>query len=222
MTRHVGSRLHWSGYAKIMRLLVDGQVSWPTVNEACNIERRETTHRILYKLRASGLAHIAAWEMDNGDARSRRPAFTFGPGVDVPRPGGERYRGRGTPAPEMLAFIVAVRALQDEPLHGKGLADLTGQIPRTARNLLKALHAERLVHIDHYQDRGRFGAGAPLYAWAPGEPDAKKPRPQTLKALWTKRNNYRATRNATARVMRALAGSSLRSSCDGLGVLANK
>ncbi len=200
----------WTGYAKILRMLVDGRVTWRHLADGLQVARRESSHTILYGLRAAGMAHIAGWEMD-GDARSRRPAFAFGPGPDVPWPGGERHRSRKAPPSELLAFIVAVRSLMDEPRHGKGLAKLTGQAPSTARRVIKALHAERLVYIDHYDDRERAGAGYPLYAWGPGEPDAKKPRPQSNRALQRKHAAYRRTLNATANLLHAIAGSSLRS-----------
>lgn len=206
----MGTRLLWNGYAKIIRLMIDKPVSWVEVCAHANIARRESAHKILYGLKYAGLCYIIDWDMDNADARSRRPVFAWGKGSDVPWPTGERKRKRRVAPTELLAMIVAIRALMEDPQNGKMLVLKTGTVPRTARNILRALHAYRLIHIDHFQDRGTCGAGYPLFLWGPDQPDAIKPRRQSERVLWTKHNHYRKVRNATANLMHVIAGSDLK------------
>jgi hypothetical protein len=206
----MGARLLWSGYAKIIRLMIDKPVSWVEACGALNIKRRESAHKILYGLKDAGLAHIIDWDMENNDARRRRPVFAWGPGQDVPWPAGGRQRNRRVAPTELLALIVAIRDLMEEAHHGKSLAATTGVAPTTARNMLRALHQERLVYKDHYLDRGQNGAGPPLFLWGPNQPDAQKPRRQPMRALVAKHNHYRAVRNATANLLHAIAGSSVK------------
>jgi hypothetical protein len=213
----MGARILWSGYAQIIRLLIDRPRSWVDVCAATNLYRRESAHKILYGFADAGLAHICGWEMDE-DARSRRPLFAWGAGANVafpPRPGsvrlkeldGLRHRRRKVPPPSLLLMIVAIRTLMnDEPQHGKGLAEKTGACNTTALLMLRAMKDQGLIYIDHFQDRGVSGAGYPLYAWGPGEPDAVKPRRIPKRALSTKNNRNRAARTATSKLLHIIAG----------------
>lgn len=194
-------RLANEGYAAILAMIVKGPTCWRDV-EAAHGWSRTAIHGAMFDLLDAGLVHIAAWTHDS-DWRSARPKMVFGPGEDAPGPA--RRRKRMSPRPGCVPFVNAVRAMMIEPHNGVTLAGVTGQVPRAARGTIRALHRAGLVHIDHYHDRGAAGAGYPLYAWGPGLPDARKPRPKPTRALTRRHNKERRAREASIAVMHALA-----------------
>lgn len=64
------------------------------------------------------------------------------------------------------------------PMTSYELAPLVYLEQRSVHNILKRLHAERLVHVVGWVHRAPPGPYTPIYSYGPGD-DAKCPRPLT-------------------------------------------
>lgn len=203
VTRTPGARLLYVGYAGILRTVVDGGATWQEVSEAHNLSRL-SSQRTLRHLADAGVIHEAAWEQF---ATERRTTWTLryriGKGPELPWPGeGNRPARRPQKAPvELLTFVHAVRALQDDSYYGLSLAEAVGIWPWTANQLLRRMHELRLVHIDDYLLRANRGLGPPTYTWGVDQKDKPKPRPRTAKENWDHWNKARSARSRTARLL---------------------
>ena len=193
-TRAAGQRLMADGYAKALRVFADGPATWHAVAERCGASR-SAAQVLCHGLHRQGLIYVSAWEaIPCGYRKQWTPSYSLGPGHDAPPPVPmTRQAKRRTPS-ELLAFVDLVRALGLDSWHGAGLAKHLGQSVRSVRATLRTLHALRLVYIDDYMVRPKAGAGYPLYTWGVDQPDAKKPRPMSDRALWTRHNAIASAR----------------------------
>ena len=215
-----GQRLLHPGYARALRLIVNGGATWRTLAADGAGMNRMSAQRLMRSFHATGLTHIVGWQVES-DARARAPIYAIGTGPDVPWPGGERRSRRVKIPIELLTFINAVKALQEDHLNGLQLSEQSGYSPRTARDVIRSLRKNKLVHIAGHQDRLRAGPGYPLYTWAPGRPDKPKPVPPSAREHWTKYNRMRSARRMQAAQMRAIvlaAPMDRRTSAAGLAV----
>ncbi len=191
--RAPGNRLLGPGYAQVLRLFVDGPVTWREVSARCGTNRA-TSQNLCHGLRKQRLIYIERWDKIKGERRFQwTPVYAYGDKEDAPCPVPHRPSARPTPF-ELLAFCDLVRALQFDSWHSKGLAEHLGYCARTVRSTVRALHALRLVHIDDYMRRPRAGAGYPLFTWGPDQEDAKKPAPKSAKVVWTQNNRVQSAK----------------------------
>lgn len=204
--RKPGNRLLWSGYARILRMLVDGQTSRLDVMADPSLcARRESASLILHQFHDSGLSHRCGWLVPGGQsARARVPVYRFGPGEDEPWPGeGQPRRRKHKVAVEMMSFLAAVRALMEDSHHGRGLAEAVGLHPKTSVKIIRELRAQRLVRISDYIARSIGGWGYPLYGWGPDKTDKRKPPPIPKPVIWAKHNQLRAEARKRVRLQAA-------------------
>ncbi|CAB4158482.1 hypothetical protein UFOVP703_13 [uncultured Caudovirales phage] len=183
-------RLLGVGYAQILRMVVDGPVSWLEVTAKMGLARA-TSQRVLRGFVRQGLAYTAHWLPPASGGGAPRPYYALGPGVCAVRPRCVELRQNPTP-PELLAFCDLIKALQARPWTKAPLAAYLGHDGKAVRQTVDALHRLRLVHIDEYQAR-KSGAGYPMFTWGPDLEDAKKPKPMTAQQL-----NKRGTARRTA------------------------
>lgn len=204
MTKRLkGQRIMGAGYAKALRVIVDGGATWREVGAAVGVERI-TAQTLCRGFHRQQLTHISAWKVGEGDARNRAPIYAFGPGEDVPWPAGDRpVMNKRTP-PELLAFCALVKELMLDAYHGKGMADTIGGTPRTVRNHIRELHKLKLAYIAGYDDRSVAGTGYPLFAWGPGKSDKPKPKPIPKRELWNHHNAVRSARRKQSKVLHGL------------------
>jgi hypothetical protein len=200
--RKSGHRLLGLGYAQILRMVVDGPVSWLEVTAKLGLART-TSQRVLRGFVHQGLAHTSHWLWPAKHGGSPRPYYTFGPGVCAVRPRHVEGRQARTAA-ELLAFCDLVKALQYAAWTKGPLAHHLGQAERTVGQIVNAMHELRLLHIDDYRTR-RTGAGAPMFTWGPDEEDAKKPKPMTAKQLHKRATKRRTARRRHLRMIQATA-----------------
>ena len=200
-----GQRLMAPGYAELLRFLINmnGTATWRAVAARFDVNR-STAPALLRACSRHGLAHITQWIREPVDKRtSLMPAYAFGPGVDAPHPGfkdGSAFKGNKPDRVriEFMTFANAVKALQEEPLHGRALAEHVGCSYSTARKIIAALRKAKLAHIASYLERADRGRGAPLYAFGIDCKDARKPRPVPLRTLWEAHNRLRSERRKQA------------------------
>lgn len=198
-----------SGYATVLRLVVDHPGStWLDIADRANCGR-VSVQTMLHHLVDAEILHEAAWAQRRVNVRSVwMPTYAIGEGGPLLSwPGeGERKRRKRTPPPvELLTFIHAVRALQADS-HGRAsLAEVTGLSPRTAGNLLRQMHALRLIYIDEYPPRPVNGPCYPVYTWGIDMKDAKRPAPISKRELWTQWNRIRTQRRRGAEMLGLLA-----------------
>ena len=80
-------RLSLAGYAKLLKVVVRGGATWRSVSKKTGA-RRLSVQRILHYWNDVGLIHVRGWEIPGGVMQARCPIYKFGPGVNVPWPGG--------------------------------------------------------------------------------------------------------------------------------------
>ena len=206
--RRRGSRMNWLDYAKVIRRVVTrDSTTWADVQTIvkCTRHRAQVLIRGLHK---QGLVHIADWVIPAGkNGCSITPSFRFGAGEDKPQPPINVRSDRKPLARTPVAIITiceCVKAVVDGEYHGKSLAAYVGIYVQTARNVIQALRAVKLVHISGYQDRGAYGAGHAYYTWGPGKPDLKKPDPVSVKELSARWAKARSEKSAALRQMHAI------------------
>lgn len=203
MSRTVGSRILHPGYAKALKMIVFGGATWAQIAAALDVNRL-TAQRLVRCFHQAGMAHISGWAIDGPTAKSRKQVYSFGPGVDVLWPGGERPKRPLRMPVELLTFCHAIKALQADLHHGSSLAAETGMGMRNARGLLRALHECRLIYIADFEARRIGGTGAAMYAWGPRKKDKQKPVPATKQERWTANNARRAIKAHALRLSHAV------------------
>lgn len=200
--RKGGQRLCIKGYARVMRTIYKcrGKASRLSIANAHGTNRMTSAH-LLRCFEAAGLVHVCAWEYVMVDERrSLMPLYRLGEGDSVDPPplrtkGAVVRKPRPRPVPvEFLTFAHAIKALQEEPHHGRALADASGMSIRAAQQLLKLMHSLGLVFIETYFARQQCGLGAPMYRYGPGRADAIKPPPRPKEELWAMHNKLRHDR----------------------------
>lgn len=207
-----GQRLLHSGYARLLRTIVDAHVIWRDLHEMHGLAR-QSAQRILHVWHDLGFVHVDSWRVVSfGGRRQTTPVYAFGPGASAPWTGKATAPRRkpAKPPVELLTFVRAIEALQGDHLHGTELADTVGIAPRTARALLRELHALGLIFKAEYQALWHGGHGHPLFAWGPGRKDRARPKPQPRRVLWARADAIKRARGEHLRVIRALAGAGAR------------
>lgn len=201
--RHPGNRIMSKGYATALRVIYDGFATWATVAARLNIGRL-TSQRLCRAFCDQGLCHVIAY-VRSGDARGPTTAlYAFGPGKNAPRPRGGTDQMPRAPGIELLTFCNAIKELTLGSHNGKTIAEAVGYSPRTARDTLRALKAERLIHVDGFPPMATGGDGYPTYTWGPDKPDVRKRAPQPAHVLWARGNAVKKEKLAQARLMRAM------------------
>lgn len=201
--RTPGSRLMGAGYARALGLIVRHGATWALLAEGLNVARI-SAQRLAHAFHDAGLCHIAEFKVIGKDTRARTPVYVFGAGVDAEWPGGSRARKRRPLPVELLTFCNGIKALMQGSFHGKAFAEVSGLSPRTARDVLRALRAEKLIYIESYSEHATGGDGFPCFAWGPGVDDKPKRKPQSKRSLWMKHNRIKAERLAHARMLQTM------------------
>ena len=106
-------RLSLAGYAKLLKVVVRGGATWRSVSKKTGA-RRLSVQRILHYWNDVGLIHVRGWEIPGGVMQARCPIYKFGPGVNVPWPGGMLPRKTQVRA-DLTMFTAVVRALMAGP-----------------------------------------------------------------------------------------------------------
>lgn len=99
-----------------------------------------------------------------------------------------------------IALTKMVKAMQEGPHTLHDMVEVTGLAIMTVRHYVLSMHAEQVVHIDHWEQDSRDRYTTPAYVMGPGK-DAKRP------VVGQKESNrrYRA-RQQMKRVLDALQG----------------
>jgi len=199
MTKPTGNssgRLSLAGYARILKIVVRGGATWRSVAKKTGA-RRLTVQRILNYWTDVGLIHVRAWDIPDGDVRSRCPIYKFGQGTNVPWPGGSPPHKTRVRA-DLTMFTAVVRALMAGPCLLIDVVDEAGISRSACTELMKLLHTTlRLVYIADYQERPKRGQGHPMYRWGPGKPDKEKRAPLSDKELSRLGSQRNAARRRT-------------------------
>lgn len=200
-------RLGYAGYAECLRTIAfgGGQATWKTIADD-NKVNRTTAGRFCQCLNDLRIIHVSGWVNTGIDNRSRIPAYALGDQPDAPHPNNtpRPRKNKRTESSELIAFASVIHALQDDSHNGKSLAETTGIFPRATRQLLKALHAAKLVYIAEWEVRPQFGAGYPLYFFGMGKKDAKKPAPIPQAELTRQWNEVRKRKRRDIKLMRGI------------------
>ncbi len=200
--RSRNERLHGPGYAKALRLLVDGERTWRDMAAALNVNRN-TSAKVLHGFHRQGLAHIVRYDgLKFGRRVTWTPVYAYGPGPEIISPS-IRKKAAATPV-ELLTFCQTVLALQSDSWHKLGLSRHVGASTRSTSVAIESLRALRLVVIDDWFIRPKAGAGHPLYAWGVDGVDAVKPKPMSRRKLWRRNNQVRSDRRREQRLLRAM------------------
>lgn len=201
--RHPGNRIMGKGYAQALRVVFEGFATWATVAARLNIGRL-TSQRMCRAFCDQGLCHVVAY-VRYGESRGATTAlYAFGPGTPAPRPPGGTDPTPRAPGIELLTFCNGVKDLMVASHTGKSFSEAVGYSPRTGRDVLRALKAEGLIHIDGYAPHATGGDGYPTYTWGPGLPDKRKRDPQPAHLLWARGNAVKKQKLAHARLLRAM------------------
>lgn len=194
-------RIGMAGYAALLKTIAHGKglATWRTLAEVNGVSRG-TAALFVYAMNDFGIIRICGWATPGVNGRSLTPCYELGDAPGVPHPNARRRANKRTKSSELLAFATAVKALQDEPHHGKSLHEVCGIWPRTCRHLMYALHDAKLAYIAEYDDRGSAGNGAPMYAFGVNCEDLDRPDPRSDAEI----NAARKKRTATAKIMRGV------------------
>jgi hypothetical protein len=201
--RNPGETLSGADFARALRALVDGPVSWRELGATANVQR-QSAQAMAHGLHRQGLAHIARWDRVPVGRRVQWTAvYAFGPGVDAVAPSKQGGSSKVTPA-LLRAFCDLVKALQLDSWHKRGLADYLGQDVKAVRVSVDALHKLRLVRVDDYLHRAAAGARPPLFTWGPDQKDAPKPRARSATEHHRHHTALRSARRQHAALMHAM------------------
>jgi hypothetical protein len=139
---------------------------------------RAGVSRAMRELRAAGLAHISGWTHCRKDKRGPLASvWSLGPGGDAKRPSGLRMPlGVERIRPEMLAFVEAIRCVQEGPATVKEIRERSGLGKGPILTFTKLLREAGLLHIGEWEVSGQIRA--PSWVWGGGK-DAPKPPPKT-------------------------------------------
>lgn len=202
--RHPGNRIMGKGYARALRVVFNGFATWKTIAADLNLGRR-TAQDLCGAFCDAGLAHVLTYVRATGNARTAATAiYAFGPGTDAIRPPGGTVRKPGPLPVELLTFCNGVKDLMVASHNGKTFSDAVGYSHRTGREVLRALKAEALIHIDGYTPHATGGDGYPTYTWGPDQADVRKRAPQPAHVLWARGNAVKKEKLAHTRLLRAM------------------
>ncbi len=175
-------RLSLAGYAKLLKVVVRGGATWRSVSKKTGA-RRLSVQRILHYWNDVGLIHVRGWEIPGGVMQARCPIYKFGPGVNVPWPGGMLPRKTQVRA-DLTMFTAVVRALMAGPCLLADVVEEAGISRSACAELVKLLHTDlRLIYVADYHERPQRGQGHPMYRWGPGKRDKERRAPLSAQEL---------------------------------------
>ena len=204
-------RIGMSGYARMLRCVIDRPLSREELMERCNLGRTAAA-ALLHGMHRLRLIHIASW-VHPRRAAAYSPVYAYGERPDAPYP--ERMPS-GVPAarykqwtqraqPELLAFAHILRELS-VPQTIQDLHELTGVTEWIARRLMAAMRELRLVRIGAWSHRNHGGLPVPHYELALDGTDARKPSRQPKRDINRRYRVARRDKDQTLEVIHALAG----------------
>lgn len=205
----VGQRIGPEGYARMLACVVfsGAGVTWQEMAAAAPAERFGASVAIRGLLK-QGLIHVAEVRVPEGaDGRQREKVYKAGRGVNAQWPGGDARDSRPfVTRSNMRSFCAAIQELMEHAHNGKTLAEACDIHAKTALRILAALKTVRLIHIVEWEMREKFGAGAPLYKWGPGNRNVSKPKPLTSREISSRWARIRTERRRLLRTIGALQG----------------
>ena len=210
--RTAGQRMLHCGYADILRLIINkaGNATWRDVAVSMGTGRASSQNTLRW-LAYFGVVQVAGWTHCEGyDKRVIVPRYGFGLDGHTPHPGYTKGKGSptnpadrpgGTLPVELMTFCNAIKALQADSFHAKGLASEVGMSARTAQVFVRHLRGLKLLHAVEYEVRTHGGVGFPYFAFGVDKKDKPKPAPLTKQEIWTRHNANKAARRRTARLI---------------------
>lgn len=176
----------WLLYARVLRCTAYGGATAIEAAQALGV-CLQTMRKLLRRLHALRLVHIAAWE-PVGTHNMPVARFVLGDGEDAryvyrKRRGPTAKTGVAPlmkaikPRPELTAFASIVRTLQAGPCTVAALAQFCGLNQSFLYKLVKTMHELRLLRIADWELRLYGGCPGRVYAFEVDGRDAPRPKP---------------------------------------------
>lgn len=194
MTASTKFRRGTAGYAMILAALYRRHQSIREVATAFHMRHDHKVRLAIREMHTAGLVHIASWRQCGPTGGSPNALWAVGNRADASAtlPGAKMPLRATRTRPEMLAFIAAVRCMQDGPSITSDIAAVSGLHLSTTQALIRTMRALGLVHIGAYERPGNTLAAA--YSFGRGK-DAPRPQRMTQREIeqraWAKRKARR-------------------------------
>lgn len=200
-------RLGWAGYADIIAALMREPCCAPDL-ATTQRAKVQTIRRVLGRLHALKVIHIAKWERRAFGAAF--PFYLWGNGTDAVCPTGRPGVPQGkltrvTAMPELVQVVAIIRAMSGiDPVSLAQITEETGSAWGNVGRLVRHCHKLGIVHIGGWERRIRGGAPSRLFAFGPGQ-DEPRPKTESRAVIERRSRQARQQRAQTLAMIHATA-----------------